>query len=199
MRRSPEQARAHILEAAARVFAVRLPDQVGLKDVAREAQVSHALVTHYFGTYAALVEAVLERRFLLLRDEVVQAVARIASEGGDTRAILAEQRGAVRRMAADPLAVRLAVYALLSGRAGADDFFPARIQGLKLLADVIEARSGAPREDVEVAIVTSLATTIVWTVGKHTLVGALGRRWTREEDAAFERGITRMLDRMMGG
>ena len=67
-RRSPEEARALILEAAERVFATHLPDVVGLKDVAREAGVSHALVTHYFGTYSALVEATLERRFFKLRD-----------------------------------------------------------------------------------------------------------------------------------
>ena len=63
VRRSPDEARTLILDAADRVFAKKLPDAVGLKDVAREAGVSHALVTHYFGTYDGLVEATLERRF----------------------------------------------------------------------------------------------------------------------------------------
>src|SRR5438128_1297088 len=61
-RRPPELARQEILDAAERVFARFQPDQVGLKEVAREAGVSHALITHYFGTYAGLVEAALERR-----------------------------------------------------------------------------------------------------------------------------------------
>ncbi|HHH11020.1 MAG TPA: TetR/AcrR family transcriptional regulator, partial [Sorangium sp.] len=60
VRRSPEEARSHILAAARRVFAVQGPDAVGLKEVAREARVSHGLITHYFGRYEALVEAVLE-------------------------------------------------------------------------------------------------------------------------------------------
>ena len=38
-----------------------------MKDVARGAGVSHALVSHYFGTYDALVEAVLERRAEAIR------------------------------------------------------------------------------------------------------------------------------------
>src|SRR6185503_18656066 len=67
-RRSPEIARQEILDAAERVFTAFQPDQVGLKEVAREAGVSHALITHYFGTYAGLIEAALERRLRTLRE-----------------------------------------------------------------------------------------------------------------------------------
>ena len=45
VRRSPEEARTVILDAADRVFGAHLPDAVGLKEIAREAGVSHALVT----------------------------------------------------------------------------------------------------------------------------------------------------------
>src|SRR4051812_23554771 len=79
VRRTPEEARERILEAAERVFATHLPDVVGLKDVAREAGVSHALVTHYFGTYAALVEATLERRFDKVRDELIPVIVGLVS------------------------------------------------------------------------------------------------------------------------
>ena len=44
-RRSPEVARQELLEAAERLFTKDLPGEVGLKDVGREAGVSHALVT----------------------------------------------------------------------------------------------------------------------------------------------------------
>src|SRR3979409_1464038 len=70
-RRSPELARQEILDAAERVFAAFQPDQVGLKEVAREAGVSHALITHYFGTYAGLLEATLERRPRKVREVVL--------------------------------------------------------------------------------------------------------------------------------
>ncbi len=59
-RRSPEEARAVILRAAESLLADRGPDGVGLKDVAVRAGVSHALVTHYFGTIDALIDAALE-------------------------------------------------------------------------------------------------------------------------------------------
>ncbi|HSO35692.1 MAG TPA: helix-turn-helix domain-containing protein, partial [Labilithrix sp.] len=72
VRRSPEEAQTVILDAAERVFALHLPDAVGLKEVAREAGISHALITHYFGTYGGLVEATLERRFTRVRDTLVR-------------------------------------------------------------------------------------------------------------------------------
>src|SRR4051812_23836783 len=67
-RRSPELARQELLDAAERVFAGAQPDQVGLKEVAHEAGVSHALITHYFGTYAGLLEAALARRQTAMRE-----------------------------------------------------------------------------------------------------------------------------------
>src|SRR4051794_7784372 len=69
-RRDPDEARSHILTAAERVFAEHVPDVVGLKEIAREAEVSHALVSHYFGSYEALVEATLERRLRAVRERV---------------------------------------------------------------------------------------------------------------------------------
>src|SRR5687768_16598245 len=80
-RRSPELARQEIMDAAERVFVEFQPDQVGLKDVAREAGVSHALITHYFGTFANMIEAVLERRVGGLR-------ARILEKLRDTQGVL---------------------------------------------------------------------------------------------------------------
>ncbi|HEY6034123.1 MAG TPA: helix-turn-helix domain-containing protein, partial [Kofleriaceae bacterium] len=74
-RRSPELARQELLDAAERLFRDLPPDQVGLKDIGREADVSHALVTHYFGTYAGIVEAVFERRTRALRERVLDRLA----------------------------------------------------------------------------------------------------------------------------
>ncbi|HZJ68032.1 MAG TPA: helix-turn-helix domain-containing protein [Kofleriaceae bacterium] len=47
VRRSPEEARTHILDAADAVFRDHLPDAVGLREIAVAAGVSHGLVTHY--------------------------------------------------------------------------------------------------------------------------------------------------------
>jgi AcrR family transcriptional regulator len=193
-RRTPEEAKAVILAAAERVFARHLPDVVGLKDVAREAGVSHALVTHYFGTYAALVEATLERRFQAMRDELVPVVLRLVESHADVRAMLAAHRRAIQRAASDPVNVRLLVWALLSGRVAADDFFPHRMRGLKLLADVLAQRSSAPREDLEFLLIVSFCLASLWTVGESAFAGALGRRPTRELTEGFERRVDALID-----
>ncbi|MDF2695504.1 MAG: Transcriptional regulator, TetR family protein [Labilithrix sp.] len=194
VRRSPEEARTLLLDAAERVFAEHLPDVVGLKDVAREAGVSHALVTHYFGTYDALVEATLERRFQRIRDELVPEIMSLATHEADTSEMLSAHRRAVAKASSDPATVRLATWALLSGRAAADDFFPHRMQGLKLLTDALAARSTAPREDLELLLVASFTLTIGWMFGRRAFAGALGRKPSRELDDAFDRRIDTMLE-----
>ena len=194
LRRSPEEARAVILDAAERVFATRLPDAVGLKDVAREAGVSHALVTHYFGTYDGLVEATLERRFHRLRDTLLPRMMLLLAEDADPGELLAAHRREVQRAASDPAMVRLAVWAAMSGRAEASDFFPHRMQGLKLLADALEHRSKAERDDLEIALVTSFALAVVWKTAGRAIAGALGKRPSKELDRWFESRTADMLD-----
>ncbi len=194
VRRTPEEARAHILDAAARVFAVHLPDVVGLKEVAAEAGVSHALVTHYFGTYAGLVEATLEQRFHRLRDELVPAFAALVATDADPSALLDAYRRAIARAASDPATLRLFVWALLSGRAAAGDFFPHRMQGLKLLADALSARSSAPREDLEFLLIASFALATTWSFGEHAFAGALGRRANADWSEGFERRTADLLE-----
>jgi AcrR family transcriptional regulator len=199
VRRSPEEARALILEAADRVFAKHLPDAVGLKEVALEAGVSHALVTHYFGTYTGLVEAALERRFERLRDSLVRQLFFVMDEKATASQLLAEYRAAIARDAADPVTVRLAVWAMMSGRTTQDDFFAHRVQGLRLLADALQLRTDVPREDLELALIASFALTVVWTVGGHALAGALGKKKPHGIDGSFEERVARMIDGYLRG
>lgn len=199
VRRNPEEARVLILDAADRVFAKHLPDTVGLKVVADEAGVSHALVTHYFKTYEGLVDAALERRFQRLRDEVLPAIFTLVAEGASGGRLLAAHRGAIMAAAQDPTTVRLATWAILSGRADANDFFPQRVQGLRVLVDALAAREKAPREDLEFALVASFSMAVGWTVGKRTLAGALGKKPSRELDAAVEARMSRMIEAFLAG
>jgi len=192
-RRSPEEARALILSAAERVFAKHLPDVVGLKDIAKEAGVSHALVTHYFGTYDALVEATLEKRFHAVRATLLPSLLHLIAAEADVASMLTLHRRAIREAAADPTTVRLAAWAVLSRRLEADDFFPHRMQGLKLIADAIEGRSKVSREDLEFVLVASFALSVVWTFGKRAFAGSLGRKPSAALDEGFEERATRMI------
>lgn len=61
MRRTPEQARRLILDAAEASMASKGPAGIRLQDVAKAAGVSHPTVLHHFGSRAGLIEA-LNRR-----------------------------------------------------------------------------------------------------------------------------------------
>src|SRR3954471_17339397 len=108
-RRTPDEARLEILDAAERVFTEFQPDQVGLKDVAREAGVSHALITHYFGTYAGLIEAALERRIRGLRESLL---SRLRESGALHRP--GEMIAMLFRALEDPVHLRLVRWLLAS-------------------------------------------------------------------------------------
>jgi AcrR family transcriptional regulator len=193
-RRTPEEARTLILDAADRVFGRHLPDAVGLKEIGKEAGVSHALVTHYFKTYAGLVEAALERRFARLRLSLVNQLFVVLDAKAGVAEMLAEYRAAIALDAADPVTVRLAAWAMMSGRTVEADFFASRVQGLRLLADALESRRGdVPREDLEFCLLASFALSVVWTVGGPVLAGALGKS-SQGSDLRFETRVTRMID-----
>jgi AcrR family transcriptional regulator len=195
VRRSPEEARTLILDAADRVFAVHLPDAVGLKEVAREAGVSHALITHYFGTYGGLVEAALERRFTSVREALVRELfgASLDPDAGAAQLLTAYRR-ALSVGAADPVTVRLGAWAMMNGRAAQEDFFAHRVQGMKALADALEKRTDLPREDLEFALVASFALSVVWTIGGHWLAGALGKKKSRGFEPSFDDRVGAMIE-----
>jgi AcrR family transcriptional regulator len=199
LRRDPEEARGLILQAAERLVGERGPDAVGLKDVAKEAGVSHALVSHYFGTYAALVDAVLELRGENLRARVL---ALLGDPSAEVRPALLLDR--LWDVLASPSAVRLTAWALLSGRADGADFFPRRVQGMRLVADAVEARSrttaaagGAPsppREDIEFLVALSFVVTLGYGLGRTALRASLGKRANADGDADFRARVVELFE-----
>ena len=194
VRRSPDEARTLILDGADRVFRKHLPDSVGLKEIAHEAGVSHALVTHYFGTYGGLVESALERRLARVRESLVAQLLVAVDDEATVTELLSTYRCAIAHEAADPLTVRLGTWAMLSGRVQQEDFFAHRVQGLKLLANALEQRTDVPREDIEFCLVASFAMSVVWTVGGHALAGALGQTKGRAFDDRFEERVSSMIE-----
>lgn len=177
-RKSGDETRVDILDAAERVFMRAMPDTVGLKEIAAEAGVSHGLVTHYFGTYEGLVEATLERRIATARND---ALARLvsASFGAQNEWPLL---GVLIDSVQDPLTARLVTWAMLSGRSQAGDAFSVKSRGLKLIVDGIALRlSGlmgerAPaRERIEFTVVAAIAMTLGFAVAGNHMSQALGR------------------------
>jgi AcrR family transcriptional regulator len=203
-RRDPEEARALILGAAERLFGVRGPDAVGLKDVAREAGVSHALVSHYFGTYEGLVDAVLEQRSEGVRARVAALLAEPSADGRPVRLV-----DKLWDALADPVTVRLTAWGLLTGRADSKEFFPTRVQGMRLVADLLEARMGeggagaasmprASREDIEFLVAISFVVTLGYGLGKKAVSASLGKRASAEAEGEFRRRVAEMFEVYLG-
>lgn len=192
-RRSPEEARLEILDAADRVFIEFQPDQVGLKDVGREAGVSHALITHYFGTYAGLIEAALERRIRALRETMME---RLRHAGALARP--SELIGILFTALEDPVHLRLMRWLLASERPSAMYAFGLQAQGLQVISlQVATALDPAPSpamiNKVELALLTAVSAAYGYALAKYALVGGLGREASAELDAEVQKTLAAMV------
>lgn len=190
-RREPEEARGEILDAADRLLSERPPEAVGLADIAREAGVSHALVSHYFGTYVGVVDAVLERRRASVRGKMVARIARADLVDHD------ELVDALFEALTDRTLVRLTLWALAAERPSASETFPLHAQGMRIVADAIAERLGDPgaetRRRIEQAMVIAGSAALGYVVARPGWMAALGR----EPSAAFDRGVRRALGEML--
>jgi AcrR family transcriptional regulator len=192
-RRAPEIARREILDAAERVFAEYQPDQVGLKQVAREAGVSHALITHYFGTYAGLLEATLERRLLAVRERTLERLRDPGALGrsGELLRILFTTLD-------DPVHLRLMRWLLASERPAAAHASGLQDRGLQLVThQVVHAlepkASPSLIAKIEVILLTAVSAVYGYALGKHALIGALGREVSTELDEQVLDTLARMV------
>ncbi len=193
LRRTPQQARQELLDAAERVFGEFYPDQVGLKEIAREAGVSHALVTHYFGTYAGLVEATLERRIRGLREEIIHKlrIAGAISRPGELLGMLFE---ALR----DPVHLKLVKWLVASDRVATARAFAFQDQGLQAIAvEVANAVIARPEREtiatIEVALLAAVSAAYGYALNKYALAAALGRVASGELDEDVQKALAGML------
>ena len=113
IRRSAEDARTAILDAAERRLVECGPNGIRLQDVAADVGVSHPTILHHFGSRERLVEAVIQRRVRAMNQEVVLAlVSARASDEASTAIALFDN---VYRMFADGHA-RVMAFCALEGR-----------------------------------------------------------------------------------
>jgi AcrR family transcriptional regulator len=190
-RRAPEVTKQLLLDAAERLFAAANPDDVGLKEVAREAGVSHALITHYFGTYAGLVEATLERRLATLRERIRE---RLGEAGALSRP--EELLGMLFTALEDPVHLRLMKWLAASERS--TPMFALQQRGLQAIAQQVAhaMRPDPPREMIEtleLALVTAVAAATGYAISKSALAGAIGQ----EPNPALDAGVRKTLAAMV--
>ena len=131
VRRTAEQAREQILDAAERRLAAGGPAQLRLQEIAADVGISHPAILHHFGSRDALVVAVVDRALDGIRREVVTALTAASFEDADAAALVARL---VRTLAGGGHA-RLLAWLALEGRSQGD---PARM--LRGIAEVMHAR-----------------------------------------------------------
>jgi AcrR family transcriptional regulator len=174
------------------VFARHQPDQVGLKEVAREAGVSHALITHYFGTYAGLVEATLDRRVRALRERMLE---RLREAGALSRP--AELLGMLFDQLEDPVHLRLMKWMVANERPGID-LLALQERGIQLIArQVGYALVAEPPEQMLITIELTLAMAVSaafgWAVNKSSVAAAIGRPVTPPVQEAMRLTLAGMV------
>jgi AcrR family transcriptional regulator len=74
VRRTPEEARRLILDAAQALIASTGPEGLRLQDIAAAAGISHPLILHHFGSRAGLVRALTRQAAAELKDRLVAAM-----------------------------------------------------------------------------------------------------------------------------
>jgi AcrR family transcriptional regulator len=184
VRRSPEDARQLILEAAVRVLSKQGPDAVGLKQVAAEAGVSHALVVHYFGSYKALAEATLVEASAKLRARMLAGVQAVENPTVETLLLV------YLDAALEPWYGRLVSWSLLREQEGVIDNAAQLVPDMKLIVDMtqqlLDNRTATPptREETELLVVLVWSMTMGYVAGREFIWHALGHRASAERDQA---------------
>ncbi|MDQ2845416.1 MAG: TetR/AcrR family transcriptional regulator [Actinomycetota bacterium] len=184
-RREPEQAREEMLTAAGELIARLGPDGVGLRQVAEAVGVTHGLVSHYFGTYGALAQAVLRRESEHHHERVreqLRADHDLPYADSMIRVLL--------ETLTDERYVRLWAWSTLH----ATDSDTAPAGNLRELVTVIQAGIGAvvpaaqmpDRDRIESAVLLGLSAAYGYTLGKRVWLTELGHDPADPvKDAAF--------------
>lgn len=114
VRRTAEEARRLILDAAEERLARQGPEGLRLQDIARDVGISHPAILHHFESREGLVRALIGRANRQLRDTLLSALDG-GGKGGDT----AYHIGHVFEALSDRGTARLFSWMLLTGRANA--------------------------------------------------------------------------------
>ena len=158
-RRTPEQAREEILDAAEALLLQEGPDALKVARVARQAGMSHPGLLHHFPSATALAEGLHQRVSRSIREDLMDLL-----EGEGERTDVLQS---VTERLADPSKGRLLAWVLASGR---DPFPPAGEQGLARVAESLAAPGSDP------AVVRHKIALVVLAMLGDSLMGAAVRQ-----------------------
>ncbi|MGV8997966.1 MAG: TetR/AcrR family transcriptional regulator [Parvibaculaceae bacterium] len=114
VRRSAEEARRLILDAAELRLTSQGPEGIRLQDIARDVGISHPAILHHFESREGLVTALIARTSDQLRDKILSALK--SKHGGDDQIDATEIITNVFEALSDKGTARLLSWMLLTGR-----------------------------------------------------------------------------------
>ncbi len=137
-------------------------------------------MTHYFGTYASLVEQTLAEEMRALQELVLDAM----SEPGFTPMDVVVRAFEVLRR---PPTGRLIAWALLTGHMEHVDFFPSTEKGLRRISNVLHAVGfGDTQDNADVMVVEVWCLLVGYAAAAPTLWASLDRAHDATRDQLFE-------------
>jgi TetR/AcrR family transcriptional regulator, regulator of cefoperazone and chloramphenicol sensitivity len=202
-RSDPSSARDSIIRAALRLFGEGGIESTSLREVARAAGVSPALVVHHFGGKEGLVAAVDEAA---LREFATAYRAGDAEAPGEGRDLLRERAAQTARVMAEmPDVCRHLGRALVEGTAGSAALFRAMVGAGREEIDSLAER-GALRPDIDREWATLQHFFLIWaplsflpllreTLGDDLLAAGQLDRWVDANVALLEGGLYKEADR----
>ncbi|MES1989997.1 MAG: TetR/AcrR family transcriptional regulator [Pseudomonadota bacterium] len=114
VRRSAEEARRLILDAAEERLAAQGPEGIRLQDIARDVGISHPAILHHFESREGLVAALIARTSIQLRDKILSALK--SNHGTDDHVNANDIISNVFQALSDKGTARLLSWMLLTGR-----------------------------------------------------------------------------------
>jgi AcrR family transcriptional regulator len=196
-RRTADEARADILDAAIQALSARGPDAIGLKEVAAAAGVSHALIIHYFGSYDGLVAATIRETMTRLRSHLV---AQLATTAEPTVVTLLE---AYLDTALDPLYSRLVTWALLQGHEAMTTYADLLTEETELIVTGIQGMLAGKvtpepsRLELETVLVAIWSMAAGYVAGREFFWRAMGRTAGPKRDRDLRNAVTTLARNLM--
>ncbi len=138
-RRTAEEARFAILEAAQKRLAERGPEEIRLQDIASDLGISHPAILHHFGSREVLMRELSRHAFESLNADMVAA---LGERDGDVTAWLDRVFETLR----DRGHARLLAWATLTGRLGGADRRDDDPHLVRDLAEAVQTRREADAE-----------------------------------------------------
>ncbi len=147
IRRTAEEARKLILDAAEERLANGGPEALRLQDIAADVGISHPAILHHFESRDGLVLALTVRTLQSLRDGLLDVLAEVDLQNPNVEAVLASVFGVL----SDRGLARLIAWVVLSGRLVPDEVGNSdEVDLLKEISDAIHALRMRAAEDHDI-------------------------------------------------